>query len=231
VDYEESGASAGWQDAAHVWGLDLPTLAQAGKHIQRTDAGLRIDGFTLTENGLLADDDVTQAQWSALGELFRQFSKTMRWWIGDWMNAADEQWGDKYTAAMALTGLKYGSLRNLAYVCGSVDLSWRHDKLTIQHGLLIAPLDDEAKEYFAQQIAEQGWSVRRLMAEIAASKGEQVDAPPSTAVAAKRVLTAMKQIASALNAQQRIDPAHIAAVRDWLSQVEASGLVTESEGH
>jgi len=57
----------------------------------------------------------------------------MQWWLGDWLNYGERQYGEMYSQAIEEVNLDYGTLRNFKYVSSRIELSRRRDKLSWFH--------------------------------------------------------------------------------------------------
>jgi hypothetical protein len=87
--------------------------------------------------------------------------------IGDWINYAENKWGEKYNEAMACTGLEYKTLRDYAYVSRSVQLSARADNLPFRHHSVVAKLKDpEEQKHWLEMAEKHALSYRRLQKSI-----------------------------------------------------------------
>ena len=58
-------------------------------------------------------EELSFEEWEALGEKLGRIGKSIGFMIGDWINYAEEKWGEKYNEAIACTGLEYQTLREL----------------------------------------------------------------------------------------------------------------------
>jgi hypothetical protein len=66
------------------------------------------------------------------GKMTFAFAGAMLWYVGDWINFGEKEYGEKYSQALEITKYDYGTLRNAAYVAKRyplnerrVNLSWR----------------------------------------------------------------------------------------------------------
>jgi hypothetical protein len=88
---------------------------------------------TVTKTSLAISAELTRDEWENLGEQLGEVGDSTAWWIGDWINAGERNYGEKYTRAEEVTGLDYGTLRNYAHGASRFDLSHRNDKLSFRH--------------------------------------------------------------------------------------------------
>ncbi len=123
--------------------------------------------FTLTSCGIKFHGDLTTDEWTALGEKLGDAERSIGFLIGDWINYAEEKWGEKYNDAIAATGLEYQTLRNYAWVAKRVQLSARADNLPFRHHLVVAKLKDaEEQKHWLNQAEQHDLSYRRLQKSI-----------------------------------------------------------------
>ena len=119
--------------------------------------------FSITPRGIDFHGDLTFEEWESLGEKLGDAERSIGFMIGDWVNYAENKWGEKYNDAIACTGLEYQTLRNYAYVARKVQLSSRDDKLTFKHHYTVAKLKDpDEQKFWLTQAAEHDLSVDRL---------------------------------------------------------------------
>jgi hypothetical protein len=125
-------------------------------------------GARATKVALDLPDELAFENWEAIGRVVVRVEPVTAWWIGDWINFGFAVYGQKYEEALEQTGLNYGTLRNIAYVCDHVDVSRRRDNLSFSHHREIVSLPREEQDEFLERAERAGWSVRRLRAEVAA---------------------------------------------------------------
>src|SRR3954453_23904182 len=93
----------------------------------------RLKGVAVSPNGLRFDPRFGFEDWRQLGGRIAMRASASLWWLGDWLCFGQEQYGQRYTDAVVLTGLDYQTLRNYAMVARRFELSRRPDKLSFQH--------------------------------------------------------------------------------------------------
>ncbi len=117
-----------------------------------------------------------RAQWE---ERLRQAARKedeSQWEIGDAIIDADEGWGDKYTAAMQITGKPEKTLKNYVYVCSNVDKSQRRDHLSFGHHAVVARLQVPEQNEWLDQAEAKDWSVSELRKKVNPSRRERANA-------------------------------------------------------
>lgn len=116
----------------------------------------------LNRLGVQFEGDVPE---QAIDDLLQKFGDVARgclFIIGDAINYAEKKWGDKYEHWIAVSGLEYGTLRNIASIARKVGLSRRRDNLTFEHHKLVAPLHPDEQTHWLDLAEREGFSKRRL---------------------------------------------------------------------
>lgn len=138
------------------------------------DKDIVYSSFKLHKNGLTAIGTPTFEQWEEVGRFIKKAEGAVQLWLGDWVNYGEHAYGEKYSQALDVTELDYGTLRNAASVANRVDLSLRGDKLTYNHFKEIAPLEKKDQERFVKEAEEQDLSVAQLRQQIKAYKAKKL---------------------------------------------------------
>lgn len=90
--------------------------------------------------------DMSYEVWKEVGQRFQRVNSSINWWLGDWINAGENKWGDKYTQALEATGNSLQNLMNYAYVSRKIPFSVRTEKLSWTHHWHVASLDADAQK-------------------------------------------------------------------------------------
>jgi len=123
--------------------------------------------FTMTPKGIQFHGDLTIDEWESIGAKLGDAERSIGFLIGDWINYAEEKWGEKYNDAIAVTGLEYQTLRNYAWVANRVHLSARADNLPFRHHLVVDKIkDSEEQKHWLDQAEKNDLSYRRLQKSI-----------------------------------------------------------------
>lgn len=130
------------------------------------------DYSQFTEVSWQPKNGITWEQWVEAGSTLQQIHKSVRWWIGDWLNFGDSKFGEKYAQAVDELGISRDSLIDYAYVARSVPANLRNPLLSWSCHKAVAPdylnLDD--KEHWLNTAVREGWDTRRLRYEIKQSR-------------------------------------------------------------
>lgn len=126
------------------------------------------DWFTVTETGIVFNDDFSKEQWTELGKELARNSKNLMWMIGDWLIAGshpDRKYlpEGKLDEACALFGIEYQTAANAKFVASRVESSLRKEQLTWQHHLQVAGREDKVE--LLEWAVETQATVRELRAE------------------------------------------------------------------
>lgn len=116
------------------------------------------------ENELVMPRDMTIEEWETLGAMLVQIERSCGIWIGDWINAGEHRWGQKYSQAMDATGLKNQTLRNYASTARRVAPAIRRldEGLTTAHLAVVQKLDHHRQDKLLGDAAKNGWTAREL---------------------------------------------------------------------
>src|SRR2546421_652034 len=63
-----------------------------------------VQGFKLHKLGLTPLGEPSYADWKQCGAFLREAEKSVQFWIGDWLNYGEKQWGKRYEEGMQQTG-------------------------------------------------------------------------------------------------------------------------------
>lgn len=119
--------------------------------------------FAITPTGLEIRGELSFEEWTFLGERLGDVERCLGFIIGDWINYAENKWGDKYNDAIAATGLEYPLLRKYAYVARHVPPANRLENMTFSHHETVAKVKDLQKQREWLVLAEKHHlGVRRL---------------------------------------------------------------------
>jgi hypothetical protein len=100
-------------------------------------------------------DDLDVAEWTVLGRRLGTIGRGVAWWIGDWVNYGNTNFGEKYSRAATITGYDVQSLMNMSYVATRFGGSRRREKLSWSHHAELAALPVEHQEMWLEN-AERG---------------------------------------------------------------------------
>ena len=121
----------------------------------------------MTRCGIKFHGDLSFEEWESLGGELGSAERSMGFLIGDWINYAEDKWGEKYNEAIACTGLEYQTLANYSYVARKVQFSARAENLTFRHHLAVAKLKDpDEQKRWRKTAVDNDLGYRRLQKSI-----------------------------------------------------------------
>jgi hypothetical protein len=139
--------------------------------------GARFNPLELTLPETLPLED-----WAAIGRQLTRSDQVLKWWLGDWAAFGLRKYGQLKEFAEA-NNLSYQTLRNLAWVSQSVELSRRRDNVDWTKHAEIAALKPREQTKWLDQIVEKELPVAELRRQIRQSQStENALAPDGPAV-------------------------------------------------
>lgn len=126
--------------------------------------------------------DLSEEEWLTTGRRLGSIGRGSKWWLGDWLRHGSNRFGDRFSEAARATGYDRGTLRTIAWIASRVDASVRKDKLTWDHHVAVASLDQEAQAHWLERAQSDGLTVTDLKQELRTrEKGEARGATASDA--------------------------------------------------
>lgn len=124
-------------------------------------AGLVLPG-SVSETALDLPPDLDFDAWQDAGRMLGRIGRACQWWIGDWLNYGERAYGEKYSQALEVTGLEYGTVANCAYVASRVEISRRRENLSWSHHYEIAAQDPDDQDEWLDRAAADGLTHKEL---------------------------------------------------------------------
>lgn len=127
---------------------------------------------------------LTEIQWKEVGHNLLRCKDSLQFWIGDWINYGEANYGEKYAQAMDIFGVEgqknYGyekkTLENFASVSKRVESSLRREKLSFGHHEVVAALESRDQDVWLAKAVMNEWTVAELTKEIRGKqKAKQID--------------------------------------------------------
>ena len=129
-----------------------------------------IRGEWLAETGLDLPPGLPFERWLAVGDHLKRLEKGVQFWIGDWINYGESEYGERYAQAIEETGYTHGALRNMAWVAREIPPSSRDDNLTFSHHRILAGVEPEKRDEYRQALKETPMSVGELTGRVKAKE-------------------------------------------------------------
>lgn len=136
-----------------------------------------MDAKTTTQApGLQLAEGLTFEQWAAYLPRLTKSADWLLWALGDWIvyGRSRPEWKAYYTATLKNTGYTGGTIRDMAWVAESVNLSRRRDKLRWSHHREVAGLSPQEQADWLEKAVANGWGVHALRAEIKAMQSNHL---------------------------------------------------------
>lgn len=131
------------------------------------------------ETGLSFHDNITFKEWQECGEILKRIERASQWWIGDWLNAGEQKWGEMYAQAIDETDAAYDTLRKYKWVSAAIPLCRRRHNLSFNIHSEIASLPKKDQEAALQQAEEDKWTVSKAREQVALIKNPHPTDNPS----------------------------------------------------
>ncbi len=130
-----------------------------------TEMSLMPDAFQ--KNGYLPAEALTYEQWVADGKFIETADSSVQWWVGDWMNHGEKQYGDdKYKQAMEMTGFEYQTINQFKWVASRIQPITRVINLSFAHHRAVAKYEPEQQQLLLGKADELGLSVKQFITQI-----------------------------------------------------------------
>jgi hypothetical protein len=117
----------------------------------------------LTPTAAKLKDGLDFEAWKQVGASLAKASRSLQWWIGDWLNYGVKEYGDKRTLAVdhaSLFGIQAESVRNYMWVCQKVVS--RLTTLKFGHHQEVASLAPNEQKHWLKMADDEQWSVSDL---------------------------------------------------------------------
>lgn len=118
-------------------------------------------------------------EWVQAGQRLGTMTRCSQWWLGDWVRYGTSRWGEKYKDASRITGYDVQSLRNFAYVAGSIEVSRRRDNLAWSHHAEVSALEPAEQDSWLDLAASERMSVADLRSELRTARRRKNDSTAS----------------------------------------------------
>lgn len=127
---------------------------------------LEIAGCRLTTTALIMGRDLTYAEFAAIGHMLAVIEGAVQFWVGDWVNAGEAQFGERAQQAISDTGWSYDTVQQYSRVARQVAPERRHPGLVFSHHREVSDLMPEQQVKWLAMAAGDGpetrWSSHRL---------------------------------------------------------------------
>ena len=118
--------------------------------------------FDFQRTGVVIKENTPIDEWLRIGEVLKKANAATQWWIGDWLNFGEREYGEKYSQALEATDYDYSTLRDFSWVAGRIGLSSRNDNLTFKHHRVVASLEKHEQNKWLKKADKEQWSTSQL---------------------------------------------------------------------
>jgi N6-adenosine-specific RNA methylase IME4 len=143
-----------------------------------TGTAIAIPG-RVSETALDLPAGLSFEEWQRCGGLLGQVGRSVQWWIGDWVNYGEAQYGEKYAQALDATGLEYQAVANMAWVARQFEFSLRKENLSWSHHHFVAALPPDERQRWLDKAEVEQWSAHELRRRVKEAKALPPPAPPT----------------------------------------------------
>lgn len=146
------------------------------------DTTIHITG-NMTSVGLQLPSNIDFDEWAKVGKTLGAMRTASPWAIGDWLVFGEHTYGEKFSQAADVTGMKPDSLQVYQWVASQIPMEIRRTDLTHAHHQAVARLEPEEIQKWLEKAAKQGWSVSELRSALREkrAKGAKSSGEESTA--------------------------------------------------
>ncbi len=137
---------------------------------------------TLTPVGFQPSRKLTYEEWEECGRTLQQAAGAVQWWIGDWLNYGEREYGEKYAQAVevgAMLDRNVETVRAAQWVSERIPIVRRLTTLSWSHHQAVASLEPEEQGALLGEAETNGWSHRQLRDAVRHYK-KALEAPPQS---------------------------------------------------
>lgn len=156
-----------------------PPRRQANGLVPQPDGSFIYKRVRLTPTDLEMPADLTEDEWEDIGDKLLSMNGALAWHLGGWrVRGEDFKWGETYARLAAKYGLEVDTLWHYTMVYRAVQNWIRNPVLSFAHHRLVAGMKDkqtkqplvEQQQYWLEQAAANGWTVKEMREAIQKSK-------------------------------------------------------------
>lgn len=118
--------------------------------------------FYIVTCGLSIEGEPTFEQWKNFGVTLRNRQRDTIWSLGDWLNAGERLYGERYAQAMDDTGYAPEYLANVCWVCRTFEISRRREVLFFGHHQICAGLPANIADLLLTRTEQEHLTTREL---------------------------------------------------------------------
>jgi N6-adenosine-specific RNA methylase IME4 len=119
-----------------------------------------LGAFQLTPTGLTVRGQPSFDEWQDAGTKLSRMEGAVQFWIGDWLNAGEQRYREKYAQAVNETQVE--TWMHYAWVSNKVQICTRVQILPWSYHREVAHLDPPTQSALLAEAVEKGWKRRQL---------------------------------------------------------------------
>lgn len=135
---------------------------------QEIESSLKKISAKAKPSALIIPEKATLEQWTDIGRKLYHAGQTMTWWLADWAAYGDREYG-QLKEFCEIQGMNYQTIRNLAAIASSVEMSRRRDNLSFSHHAEVSGLAAREQTKWLALAIKESLSVVELRRQIRSS--------------------------------------------------------------
>jgi len=129
----------------------------------------------LTDAGLEFTRRPTFEEWVRVGVSLMAIGRKWQWWVGDWLNVGEREFGEMHAQAVdaaALLDYDVDTIRRAMWVAGRFPHVRRRTTMSFAHHEAVASLEPADQDVLLDKAEEYGWTSKMLREAVRAYKAE-----------------------------------------------------------
>jgi hypothetical protein len=114
-----------------------------------------VSSFLLKPSGLEGIGNPSFEDWTKCGQFLKNSEKAVHFWIGDWVNYGEHNYGDKYTQEINETNFSYSTISQDRWVASRIPFNSRLQNVPFSHHVEVADLVPEDRDRFLKQALDE----------------------------------------------------------------------------
>ena len=121
-----------------------------------------------TKTGLVFSNEMSYDDWQLIGNQLQNMEASIHWWIGDWLNFGEKEYGEMYSQVFDETGIRmnYKTMANDKYVAGAIEVSRRRETLSWSHHADVANLEPPEQDELLDKAEREEWTHKEMCKQV-----------------------------------------------------------------
>lgn len=133
---------------------------------------LELGAFTLSKTGLAIRGEPSYDEWERCGAFLSQIDGTVQWWVGDWLNAGEDRYGELAAQAIDARHWREETVRVYRWVCKQIPPVSRLTNVSFQLHQEVAALPEAERDAWLIRCADECLTREQLRHQIKTAKAE-----------------------------------------------------------